>query len=193
MRSEEMVPKHREREFKLQLRAYAEALKILPKGDPRKATISDTYLDLYNALKRHDVDVRDYFPTYHAFRQFGYDNADELQDVLQENADSYREWPISKFLSGYNGGGDKGVGATSDPDADTFDEWAAPFDPTPDLSDLDTTDAERRERSTNRRERVDFYVRTLFALAAELEFCQTSDDRQNLIDRYVTTLMIGTD
>lgn len=186
------VSRQREREFKLQLRAWAEALKRLPIGDRRKTTLTDTYLDLRNELERHGYDLHDYFPTYDAFKQYGHDNAEEMEDILHENAVSYANWPISKILSGYSGGGGlKGEGATGGEDTEAIDPYFDPWDDSPDLSDLDTLDAERRERAAAQREREDFLTRTLIEFAVKARDCDTAAERHKLVEQFRPVIIIG--
>lgn len=181
-----LVHRNRYHEFKVQLRAWGEAHLRLPKDD--NTSLTATWRKLRNQLRDFGDEIENYFPTPSAFRQFGYDHREEVQDALSENAETYPKWPVTRILNGYCGRGDMGGGPTKGTLTSKSALIRAEVEELIDHVVMEVTpglncDARRREREIRSSEREQFVVRTLEGLVEKIRSIVDPTGRSTLISR----------
>lgn len=108
-----MIPKHKEKEFKLQL-----AARVKLQHERTGENMIDILLDVYSAFRREGIDTiilgpDGLFRSREAFYQFTYDHADDIQAVLSEIGETSTESAISDFLPPIDVGGREREGGSA--------------------------------------------------------------------------------
>lgn len=102
-----MIPKHQEREFKLQL-----AARVKRQHEQTGEDMIDILLDVYGAFKKEGLETtilgeRGLWKSKAAYYQFTYDNTDDIQAICNELAQNDKETAKIEISRLIDEGGDK--------------------------------------------------------------------------------------